>query len=87
MACCIASLSLSASGIISAVDQLVTKTVSAFAPPPNGARICGNVSSYVPAAGNAAGSIRIGGINYVIAPGALLKGLNVGLKPMRHFLF
>lgn len=87
MACCFASLSLSASGIISAVDQLVTKTVSAFAPPPNGARICGNVSSYVPAAGNAAGSIRIGGINYVIAPGALLKGLNVGLNLCATFCF
>ena len=85
--CCFVALSLSASGLISMVDQLITKTVSAFAPPPNGARICGVVSSYVPAVGNAAGSIRIGGINYVIAPGAFVKGVVVGTDQCFSFCF
>ncbi len=86
-ACCLASLSLSASGIISAVDQLVTKAASAFAPPPAGAKICGVVSSYVPTVGTTPGSIRIGGLTYVIAPGASLKGIVVGTDQCFSFCF
>lgn len=87
LACCLASLSLSASGILSALDQLALKSVSAFAPPPAGARICGVVSSYVPAVGASAGSIRIGNLTYVIAPGASIKGVVVGADQCFSFCF
>ncbi len=85
--CCLVALSLSASGLISMVDQLIIKTVSAFAPPPNGARICGMVSIYIPATQDAAGSIRIGGITYVIAPKTSLKGVDVNKDQCFNFCF
>src|SRR5204862_5122743 len=48
-----------------------------FAPAPTGAKVCGVVSAYTPAT-TVAGSIKIGGLNFTIAPGASLKGVVVG---------
>lgn len=87
VACCLASLSMSASGILSALDRLAIKAAFAFAPPPAGAKICGVVSSYVPTVGTTAGSIRIGNLTYIIAPGASLKNIIVGADQCFSFCF
>lgn len=78
LACGLISLTLSGSGIISTVDKLVTKVASAFAPSLGKAQICGKVESYVAAGGGSAGSIRIGGLTYVINAKATLNGVMLG---------
>lgn len=85
--CCFVALTVSVSGLISMVDQLVTRTVSAFALPSGGARICGVVSSYVPSTKDTAGSIRVGGITYVIAPDVPLKGVALNRDQCFNFCF
>lgn len=85
--CCFVALTVSFSGLISMVDQLVTRTVSAFAPSLGVARICGVVSSYVPSTKYTAGSIRIAGITYVIAPDVSLKGVVENSDQCFNFCF
>lgn len=57
-----------------------------FAPAPTGAKVCGVVSAYTPAT-TAAGSIKIGGLSFTIAPGASLKGVAVGQDSCFSFCF
>ncbi len=57
-----------------------------FAPAPTGAKVCGVVSAYTPAT-TAAGSIKIGGLSFTIAPGASLKGVVVGQDSCFTFCF
>ncbi|MEP7339538.1 MAG: hypothetical protein ABI977_17505, partial [Acidobacteriota bacterium] len=59
---------------------------AAFAPAPMGAKVCGVVSAYTPAT-NVAGSLRIGGLTFAIAPVAALQGVAVGQDSCFNFCF
>lgn len=54
---------------------------------PKGAQVCGYVSEYTPATNAAAGSIKIGGLKYPIAPGVSLAGVSLGQTLCFSFCF
>jgi hypothetical protein len=86
---------MSPSKVASTINQLGIKglgqlsyasAAAAFAPAPMGARVCGVVSAYTPATA-AAGSLKIGGLTFTIAPGAALKGVFAGQDSCFTFCF
>ncbi len=77
---CLIGLSVPRSTGFSLIHNLTGSSAAFTSPatPPSGAQVCGSVSSYVPGTAGAKGSIRIGGINYAIAPNMALNGVAVG---------
>jgi len=85
---CLAWLSFSSPEITSAINKLSRASAATFfAPAPMGARVCGVVSAYAPATANAAGSLKIAGLTYAIAPGVALKGVAIGQDACFTFCF
>lgn len=85
---CLAWLGWSSSKIASVIiSSSRASAAAAVAPAPMGARVCGLVSAYSPATGGAAGSIKIGGVSFAIAPGTGLTGLAVGQDVCMPFCF
>jgi hypothetical protein len=68
------AFSLSPSKIGSFFNSLAT----VYAAPGAGAGVCGVATAYTPATATAAGSIRVAGLTYSIAPGSVVTGVTIG---------
>lgn len=69
------------------ISSLFNSAIAASTSPPKGAGICGVVSAYTPASVSATGSIRIAGLTYAIARGAVIPAVSVGQDRCFSFCF
>lgn len=87
LACCLALMVSTPSGAFSILQKLTLQAAQAFTPLPAGAKVCGSVSSYLPATGASIGSLTIGGVTYPVAAGFGLNGVQVGSDQCFSFCF
>ncbi|MBS1791488.1 MAG: hypothetical protein JST85_27510 [Acidobacteria bacterium] len=87
LACCLALMVSTPSGIFSVLQKLTLQAVQAFTPLPTGAKVCGVVTSYLPATSTSIGSLTIGGLTYPVVAGFGLNGVQVGSDQCFSFCF
>ncbi|MGE0885222.1 MAG: SdrD B-like domain-containing protein [Blastocatellales bacterium] len=84
---CLLGLSVSQSTGFSFINKFIVGSRAASGSVSNGAQVCGSVSAYVPATATSNGSIKIGGLTYIIAPNVALSGVAIGKDLCFAFCF